>query len=278
MNDVNSTDGVDGVLDEDRAAAALTALGVRSGAVLLVHASLRSLGPVAGGARGVLGALRRAVGPEGTVVVPAFTTENSDTSPHYRARVRGLDAGAVDAVRAAMEPYDPAVTPAPSMGALAETVRTAAGAGRSAHPQTSFAALGPGAGRLLAGHRADCHLGEDSPLARLYEADARILLLGTGYATCTAFHLGEYRMDRPPRRNYRCVVAARGVRQWWEYEDVALDDGDFAALGAAFEKSAADGDVRIGRVGAAACRLVRLRPAVDFATDWLTEHRAATVR
>lgn len=206
MDDVLDAD----VLDGARTTAALTALGVRPGDVLLVHASLRSLGPVAGGARGVLGALRRAVGPAGTLVVPAFTPENSDTSPHYRERVRDLDAGAVDAVRASMEPYDPALTPAPSMGALAETVRTAAGAGRSAHPQTSFAALGPDAARLLAGHRADCHLGEDSPLARLYEADARILLLGTGYATCTAFHLGEYRMPGPPRRSYRCVVTSRG--------------------------------------------------------------------
>ncbi|MFD6202113.1 aminoglycoside N(3)-acetyltransferase [Streptomyces rubiginosohelvolus] len=263
------------VTDRARTTAALTALGVRPGDVLLVHASMRSLGPVAGGARGVLDAVRRAVGPAGTVVVPAFTPENSDTSPHYRERVRGLDAGAVDAVRAAMPAYDPALTPAPSMGALAETVRTTAGAERSAHPQTSFAALGPGGARLLAGHRPDCHLGEDSPLARLYEADARILLLGTGYATCTAFHLGEYRMPGPPRRSYRCVVASRGVRRWWEYEDVALDDGDFAALGAAFEEAAAEGDVRVGRVGAAQCRLVRLRPAVDFATAWLTEHRTS---
>ncbi|MFH9339679.1 AAC(3) family N-acetyltransferase, partial [Streptomyces globisporus] len=134
------------VTDRARTAAALTALGVRPGDVLLVHASLRSLGAVAGGARGVLDAVRRAVGPAGTVVVPAFTPENSDTSPHYRERVRGLDAGAVDAVRAAMPAYDPALTPAPSMGALAETVRTTAGAERSAHPQTSFAALGPGGG------------------------------------------------------------------------------------------------------------------------------------
>ncbi|MFF8967230.1 AAC(3) family N-acetyltransferase, partial [Streptomyces globisporus] len=134
------------VTDRAGATAALTALGVRPGDVLLVHASLRSLGAVAGRARGVLDAVRRAVGPAGTVVVPAFTPENSDTSPHYRERVRGLDAGAVDAVRAAMPAYDPALTPAPSMGALAETVRTTAGAERSAHPQTSFAALGPGGG------------------------------------------------------------------------------------------------------------------------------------
>ncbi|MFC9990984.1 AAC(3) family N-acetyltransferase, partial [Streptomyces globisporus] len=143
------------------------------------------------------------------------------------------------------------------------------------HPHPGCPGRAPGGAGLLAAHRPDCHLGEDSPLARLYEADARVLLLGTGYATCTAFHLGEYRMPGPPRRSYRCVVASRGVRRWWEYEDVALDDGDFAALGAAFEEAAAEGDVRVGRVGAAECRLVRLRPAVDFATAWLTEHRTA---
>ncbi|MEU0161425.1 AAC(3) family N-acetyltransferase [Streptomyces sp. NPDC006261] len=260
-------------LDGDRLTAALSALGVRPGDVLLVHASLRSVGPVPGGPATVLAALRRAVGPEGTVVVPSFTPENSDTSPHYRARVRGLDAEACEAVRSSMEPFDPARTPAPSMGALAETVRTAVGAERSGHPQTSFAAIGPGAGKLLAGHRPDCHLGEDSPLARLYEADARTLLLGTGYGTCSAFHLGEYRRPRPPLRPYRCVVAPRGVRQWWEYEDVALDDSDFAVLGAAFEEAAGLDDVRTALLGPAPCRLLRLRAAVDFATGWLTEHR-----
>ncbi|QTA30638.1 aminoglycoside N(3)-acetyltransferase [Streptomyces sp. CA-256286] len=260
-------------LDGERLAGALSALGVRPGDVLLVHASLRSVGPVAGGPGAALAALRRAVGREGTVVVPSFTPENSDTSPHYRARVRGLDAGAREAVRSSMPPFDPVLTPAPSMGALAETVRTAVGARRSGHPQTSFAALGPRAAELLAGHRPDCHLGEDSPLARLYEADAGILLLGTGFDTCTAFHLGEYRRPGPPLRRYRCVVAPRGVRQWWEYEDVALDDGDFAALGAAFEESAGPGDVTTAPIGSAPCRRVRLRAAVDFATEWLTDHR-----
>ncbi|MER5633802.1 aminoglycoside N(3)-acetyltransferase [Streptomyces nitrosporeus] len=254
--------------------ARLSELGVERGGVLLVHASMRAAGTDAGA---MADALIQAVGADGTLVVPAFTPENSDTSRSYLDRVRGLDEGARAAVRAAMPPFDRAASPAPGMGLLAETVRLLPGALRSAHPQTSFAAVGREAARLTAGHRPDCHLGEDSPLARLYEADAQVLLLGTGFDTCTAFHLAEYRLPDPPRRRYRCVVTRQGRRQWWEYEDIELDDGDFAALGHAFEHmdvaGAGAGAVRTGQVAAARCRLFRLRAAVDFATVWLGSHR-----
>jgi aminoglycoside 3-N-acetyltransferase len=33
--------------------------------------------------------------------------------------------------------------------------------------------------------------GEHSPLARLEEVGAQVLLLGVGYDVCTAFHLAE---------------------------------------------------------------------------------------
>lgn len=259
------------LISSDRATAQLSRLGVVRGGVLLVHASMRSVG---GDAGAMVGALRQALGPEGTLVVPSFTTENSDTSPPYRDRVRGLSDAAREAVRAQMPPFDRAASPATGMGLLAETVRLSQGAERSAHPQTSFAAIGPAAGKLLARHLPDCHLGEDSPLARMYEADARILLLGTDFDTCTAFHLAEYRRPDPPRRLYRCVVAPGGLRQWWEYEDVALDDSDFAALGRDFERSDSGGAVRSGRVGSARSRLVRLTSAVDFAAGWFKDHRA----
>ncbi|WP_326696363.1 AAC(3) family N-acetyltransferase [Streptomyces sp. NBC_01754] len=258
-----------------RTVAQLSELGVERGGVLLVHASLRAAGV---GPEAMAEALREALGPDGTLVVPAFTMENSDTSRHYLDRVRGLDEAARAAVRAAMPPFDRARSPALAMGRLAETVRLTPGALRSDHPQTSFAAIGPAAGTLLAGHRPDCHLGEASPLARLYEADARILLLGTGYESCTAFHLAEYRLPSPPLRHYRCVVARAGRRQWWEYEDVELDDGDFAALGQDLERADVSGAVRGGRVASAPGRLLRLRTAVDFATVWLRRHRLPVSR
>lgn len=128
----------------------------------------------------------------------------------------------------------------------------------------------------MARHRPDCHLGEDSPLARLYDLRAQVLLLGTGFDTCTAFHLGEYRVPAPPRRSYRCVVTAGGRRQWWEYDDVALDDSDFAALGADFARAGTGAPVRTGPVGSSTSRLFRIDDAVDFAVGWLPAHRAGS--
>lgn len=258
---------MDTVTYRDRLAAELLALGVRPGAALIVHASMRAVRPPAPGAPLVVAGLRGALGPAGTLVVPAFTPENSDTSRDHLARVAGLTDAERARFRVGMPPFDPATTPAPAMGRLAEAVRRSPGARRSDHPQTSFAALGPDAARLTRGHRADCHLGEDSPLARLYDAGAQALLLGTGFGVFSAFHLAEYRVPDPPVRRYRCVVGCSGGSRWWEYEDVALDDSDFVALGAEFARATAPGTVRTGRVGGAACILVPVREAVDFAVE-----------
>ncbi|MFF7209607.1 aminoglycoside N(3)-acetyltransferase [Streptomyces sp. NPDC008238] len=249
-------------------ARSLTALGLEPGGVVLVHASLRGAGGTR--ARTMLDALLRALGPRGTLVAPSFTPENSDSSAAHRARVAGLTPREAAAVRGAMPPFDPASTPAPGMGVLSEALRVRAGAVRSAHPQTSFVAYGPAGGAVTAGHRADCHLGERSPLAALYRARARVLLLGVGFDVCSAFHLAEYRVPDPPRRTYRCVVRRGGRRSWWSYEDVALDDSDFTLLGAAYE---AGGTTRTGTVSGLRCRLLDLQDAVDFAARWMPANR-----
>lgn len=205
----------------------LRSLGVRRGGVLMVHASLSGTGVAPELVRDELLA---ALGPEGTLVVPAFTPENSDTSRAYRQAVTGLSETEAAAYRKAMPPFEPDATGCPTMGALAECVRSTQGAVRSAHPQTSFAGLGPRAGTLLRRHPLRSHLGRLSPMARLYAADAQILLLRVGFEVCSAFHYAEYlTRPRPPRRTYRCVVGGKG--NWVEYRDLALDDSDFGEIG-----------------------------------------------
>jgi aminoglycoside 3-N-acetyltransferase len=51
---------------------------VRPGDTVLAHSSASSLGFVAGGTQAVVQALLDAVGPDGTLVVPAHTPDNCD--------------------------------------------------------------------------------------------------------------------------------------------------------------------------------------------------------
>ncbi|WP_327346095.1 AAC(3) family N-acetyltransferase [Streptomyces europaeiscabiei] len=241
-------------------------LGVRPGGVLMVHSSLRGTGwsPTE-----VRNALLDTLGPDGTLVVPAFTPENSDTSPSYRSRTEGMTEREKADFRASMLPFEPNATPCPTMGALAECVRTTPGAVRSAHPQTSFAALGRRAEELLAGHDPYCHLGERSPMATLYAADAQVLLLRVGFEVCTAFHLAEYRMTpSPPTRTYRCVVKEKG--NWIEYEDLSLHDDDFAAIGARLPH----GLFREREFAGKPTFLFGMRDAVDTARHLMSGYRA----
>ncbi|UNM14230.1 AAC(3) family N-acetyltransferase [Streptomyces formicae] len=254
--------------DERGLAEQLGELGLAAGDVVLVHASLSGTGLNAPMLRD---ALLTAVGEQGTLVVPAFTTENSDTSTAHLRLVEGMTPTQAAAFRATMPAFDPATTPSTGMGRLAESVRTASGAVRSTHPQVSFAALGRRAAQLLSGHPLSSHFGEDSPMGALYRAGARVLMINVGFSVCTAFHLAEYRTGAPERR-YRCVVRGADGPQWTEYEDITLDDSDFGIIGDAFD--AVDGNrVHKGQLGGTTARLFPIRDAVDHAMAWMTEKR-----
>ncbi|MGW4437237.1 aminoglycoside N(3)-acetyltransferase [Streptomyces sp. NPDC004596] len=251
------------LLTRDDMVAALRRLGVASGETLLVHSSLSSLGWVNGGAVAVVRALLDALGPAGTLVVPAQSGDQSDPAVWGNPPV---PEEWWDRIRATMPPYDPAITPSRGVGVIPETVRTWPGALRSAHPQTSFAALGPGAARILDGHSRDCRLGEHSPLARLERLGARVLLLGAGYDACTSFHLAEYRIPAPLVRVGRPAPGGG----WETVTEVSITSDRFDELGHDFER---DRPVVRGKVGAADARLFPVADAVAYAQRWLPVHR-----
>jgi aminoglycoside 3-N-acetyltransferase len=250
---------------------AFTEVGVADGETVLVHASLRRLGFVCGGPVAVVEALLEVLGPDGTIVVPTQTVANSDPSRWSRNGTGDVAPQWWPKARDTCPPYDPDRTPSRGMGVVAECVRTWPGARRSGHPVTSFAALGARSAEIVADHPPDCRLGESSPLGALDRLRASVLLLGVGFDKCTAFHLAEYR--RPARAaEFSCAVkTASAGRRWETYTDVALDAGDFGALGAAFEVT---GMVTAATVGLGAARHFRFASAVGFAGDWMDTHRS----
>lgn len=251
----------------DRLASDLRSIGVETGQPLLVHSSLASLGWVCGGAPAVVDALQRVVGADGTLVMPTFSWRITDPADMVAPEV---PEEWYDTIREHLPPYRPAVTPTIGMGAIPECFRTYPGVRRSEHPHYSFAAWGPDADFVTENHPLDFPLGEESPLARVYELDGDVLYLGTTHGNNSSRHLAEYRVDRDPElETNSSVMVVDGERTWVQFEDITFDEGDWIFdCPNAFEREH-PAAVETGTVGVGDAKLFSQPAFVDFAVEWL---------
>lgn len=248
----------------------MVALGVAEGTTLAVHSSLSSLGFVVGGAVAVVLALENALGPAGTLAMPTHTTDLSDPGEWENPPV---PKAWLEVMRRDFPAFDPALTPSFRMGVIPECFRTQPGTMRSNHPLCSWAARGPNAPLITNGHELRMAQGEGSPLARLYELDAHVLLLGVDYRNNTCCHLAEYRSRHAAQRGSRpsAAFSVDGHPAWVTYDDISWYDDDFLELGGAFEGEPAA--VRVGPIAGARAKLFSLRACVDFAVAWMDRNR-----
>jgi len=157
---------------------AVCACGVEPGDILLVHSSFKSLGPVDGGAETVISGLLDAVGAEGTLVLPTFCQKEFE----HAYETWHLDKHS-------------------DVGYLTNYFRKREGSIRSDQATHSVAACGKKAAWLTQthghthkrfGNMGDTPFSADSPWEKMYQENAKILLLGVGPMSITFRHYAEY--------------------------------------------------------------------------------------
>ncbi len=155
----------------------LTSLGIAPNDTVLVHTSMRSLGEVEGGCDGVIDAFTSYL-TDGLFIVPTHTWANV-----------GLD-----------NPVYEVSKTVPCIGALPTVAAFREDGVRSLHPTHSVAAFGNRACGFVSGEErsvSPCPVG--GVWARLYDEDARILLLGVGLNRNTYIHAVDEMLDLPNR-------------------------------------------------------------------------------
>jgi aminoglycoside 3-N-acetyltransferase len=158
----------------------LCRLGVQAGDLVLVHSSFSRVGYLRGGPQAFIAALKKAVGPDGAIMMPAF--------PHLGGTFEYVQTAGV---------FDVGSTPA-AVGQLQEAFRTTAGTLRSIHPTHSYCAWGKGSAEIVRDHHLSVRpFGHGTPLYRFIERSGKTLLLGVGLKNFSPPRVIEDVMDYP---------------------------------------------------------------------------------
>jgi len=204
------------VYSRQQLAADLRSLGVAAGDVVMVHASVRAIGEIAGGPDEIHLALRDALTADGTLLMyascPQYVDEvgRGNLSPlEERELLEKLPAFDAATARAARD-----------NGTLVEFFRTYAGARVNEHV-ARFVAWGRHAAYLFSSQPWNYAFGRDSALDRFVALDGKILLLGCDHDTVTFLHYVEHIADIADKRVARFKVPVRenGRRVWRDMEE-----------------------------------------------------------
>jgi aminoglycoside 3-N-acetyltransferase len=244
----------------------LTALGVASGQIVMVHASVKAIGRIMGGPNVIIQALLDALTPTGALMMYVGWEDIPDF-------IADLPQAVQQTYYAEHPPFDPLIARAVrDHGILAEIVRGWPGARRSLNPEASVAAIGAQAEEITRDHPLNYGYGVGSPLAKLVEARGQVLMLGAPLDTLTLLHYAENRAQMRSKRviRYSCPILREGERVWVEIEDYDTGEphGEYSFDGIAREYLAL-GKGRQGTIGNATSYLFDAADLSAFAIAWL---------
>jgi aminoglycoside 3-N-acetyltransferase len=249
-------------------------LGVVAGDVVMLHASIRAVGEIAGGPDQIHLALKDVLTDRGTLVMyascPAYVDEvgrGNLTAEQEREVLEKLPI--FDSLTARSQRDN---------GALVELLRTYPGSSVNDHV-ARFVVWGHHTSHLLAPQPWSYAFGHGSLLDRFAALDGKILLLGSDHDTVTFLHYAEHIVDIPGKRvaRFKVPVSADGVRVWREMEEFdTADAGAHPNWPPRFFARVVDTYLdrttnRGGRVGDAESYLFDARGLLAFALTVMTE-------
>jgi aminoglycoside 3-N-acetyltransferase len=191
-------------------------LGIAAGDTVMLHASVRAVGEVAGGPDAIHLALKSALTPEGTLMMYA-------SCPRFYDEVgRGnLTVEQERELREKLPAFDPLTARSDrDNGILVEFLRTFPGSHVN-HHVARFVCWGKQTEYLLASQPWNYAFGADSALERFLWLDGKIVLLGSDHDAVTFLHYVEHIVDIPGKRvaRYQVPVMENGCRVWRAMEE-----------------------------------------------------------
>lgn len=242
-------------LNQQDLVSSLKKLSIRTGDILEVHASIKSIGYILGGAMTLLDAFLEVIGLEGTLVMSAQSWGNSEPSYFQHPPIE-LDQ--YQRLRTSHPVYRGKQEDIRFMGDLARAMQLRPNSYVSDHPQDAFIAMGKHAKWITQTHLLNEGFGLTSPLGKMLELKSKILLIGVGYDRATGMHLGESLSQVRPIQIQGARMQVMGQAQWVKYLTQDFNSDDFIAIGERLEQAQ---QVAKGKLGKAECRLFTLEEA-----------------
>jgi len=241
-------------------------IGLKKSDIVLIHISFKSIGNLIGGPQALVYALQEIVTPSGTIIMPTQSGYLSDPSEwrnppvHEKYWIQ---------IKKDMIPYHKKCTPTDKMGIVPEIFRQQKNVFRSRHPSTSFAAWGEKARFIINEHCYNYPLGKNSPLQKLYNLNALILLIGVDHDKSTFLHLAEHYVNNS-YHYIKSPIYENNKKKWLEWKELNYEDDDFLKIGKEFEKY---NNVRIYKIGESDSKLINAKKYVDFAIEFMKMKR-----
>jgi aminoglycoside 3-N-acetyltransferase len=244
-------------------------LGVKAGDAVMMHASVRAVGEVAGGPDQIHLALKDALTTQGTLIMYA-------SCPRYYDEVgRGnLTKEQEKEILQKLPAFDPLTArSARDNGTLVEFLRTYPGSRVNRHV-ARFVVWGKQADYLIADQPWNYAFGRHSPLDRFLGLDGKLMLLGCDHDTVTFLHYVEHVAEVPGKRiaRFQVPVQEDGRRVWRDMEEFDTSsvgvhanwpDRFFAKIVDTYLTETGN---QGGRVGDAMSYVLRAHGLLDFAS------------